>query len=557
MRSLTYILLSLLWWGMLPPLFGQGIDLQVVDLQLHRENGSLLGVEAKIRLSQNGEALEDFRLDNNNLTITTDTVGVAAGKVDTMKLLGVPQYLRPQHDSAANYLVLFDFASEKAENGFYGVLLRYQFTLTAPRLNPTPVRGQDEAALGDLLIPQGVSINWADALVVGALLLSLLLLAMSEGIPIWDRLQFRSTYVKEYHEVAVEGKIQKDPMTLQPFGRSEKVVVKCPHLTSLASWEENHHQCLSYPDDCQEGFGGAGEVAFFSMRGPYRSLNWLWFGALGGFLSWLAQLLLLAGFEGLTMQKSVIPGLALGLGLTFALAWAEERGQSRDFSWGRILLRAGCGMVAGGLIYFLGDNISAQIFGEGDEIWKQSIPIILLGLSLGGVLSIRSSISWQQGLLGGALASIAGFAIYLLILQGGMVGLAQVLGYISLGAVLGIGLVSYVRRLESFELEYLSPPEFRRTVPISKWLKANQEVQIGSDPACDVFVKWTDDQVAPQHATLHLKNGQVYLEAWAETLIQGRRMPERQEIRLKNGDIIQLGTDSISRMQFIATTKES
>ena len=73
----------------------------------------------------------------------------------------------------------------------------------------------------------------------------------------------------------------------------ELVVVKCPRqLTTLATWEYVKNQCPNYPRclDFQTPCDGAGAPTdrdkFFSGKGMFRRLNWVWFGMVGGFIGW-------------------------------------------------------------------------------------------------------------------------------------------------------------------------------------------------------------------------------------------------------------------------------
>ncbi len=128
--------------------------------------------------------------------------------------------------------------------------------------------------------------------------------------------------------------------------------------------------------------------------------------------------------------------------------------------------------------------------------------------------------------------------------------LAKLISLITLGGIFGLILVTVITSLEDFELEYISPEAFRQTNPISKWLKKNIDVFIGTEQGSYVYIKWTDDQVKPRHARMHFEKGVVFLEAYAETLLNGRPMALKKSTPLKDGDILQLGRDSVSRMRF-------
>ncbi len=419
--------------------------------------------------------------------------------------------------------------------------------------------------------------------IIGALIITVLLALMSLLIPFFKKVAFRRKYIRPYFEVKPEGRIKRDPLTGEPFEDDEKVVVKCQHMMALSSWEYNKNQCVYYPDQCAEGVVNLGASKFFSQEGINKHLNWLWFGTLGGWIAWSLQALLNNGdwslldkFSNYLANSSLLSGLwskienvdsvhllanslveqlvmgwAMGIGLCFALAWVEERGQSSKLSWGSILLRTFIGSIVAVIVFFIGFFV-AQIF---------QLPLylgglfswILFGICLGLVLSIYSNVEAKRGVLGGLVAGTIAFTLYFFIskIYPDFEGL-KMLSFILYGGVLGVIIVAILKRLEDFELEYLSPEKYRRINPISKWLKADMDIFIGSDSACYVFIKWNDPVVKGQHARLNFDNNVVYIEPLAEVLLNGRNLPLHQKTPLRDGDIIKLGNESVTRMKFIA-----
>jgi predicted component of type VI protein secretion system len=128
--------------------------------------------------------------------------------------------------------------------------------------------------------------------------------------------------------------------------------------------------------------------------------------------------------------------------------------------------------------------------------------------------------------------------------------LAKLISLILLGALLGSILVTVISAMEDFEMEYISPEKFQSVVPISKWLKSGTEVTIGTDSSNYVYVKWDDGAAQPQHAKLLYENGAVFIVPFADTLVRGQPIPLNRKTALQNGDVIQLGRDSITRMRY-------
>ncbi|MCB0644912.1 MAG: FHA domain-containing protein, partial [Phaeodactylibacter sp.] len=256
-----------------------------------------------------------------------------------------------------------------------------------------------------------------------------------------------------------------------------------------------------------------------------------------------------------TLADETLLGVAFGTGISLTLSWMEERTQPRQLSWGRILLRTFMGLVISLIVFTIGFNLQyvgllPNVFLSGLVTW------LLFGIGIGFVLSFNSSIGFSRALLGGVIASVVGFCIYMLISSISLnFGLAKLISFIVLGGILGAILNTVVSSLEDFELEYISPVEFRGTNRISKWLRAGLEIFIGRQPGSTVYVKWEDEHVAPQHAKLSYVSGVVYIEALEETLIHNKMLPIGKKIALRDGDMIQLGRFSNTRMKYVERRK--
>ncbi|MEM7370988.1 MAG: FHA domain-containing protein [Bacteroidota bacterium] len=420
-------------------------------------------------------------------------------------------------------------------------------------------------------------IPWLVVILTGMLIVTGFLILLSIMLPGLTKLQFKRKYVRKYKDIKEEGRRKMDPITSEAFMDDELVVTRCEQWHSLESWQYNHYQCVNYPGcqnravPCTDGENIQAEsYQFFTQQGKFKNLNWLWFGSLGGLISWGAWAILtniaivpymalmsnLAPESDYQLARDSMMGFSLGLGLVFALAWVEERGQSSEFSWLRIIIKAFIGGILS-LLVFLGGFLIYRVLGLENEYLGGLISWGLFGVFLGIILSIRSTIEITRGILGGLIAGIIAYNIFFgLSFLSDALEMAKVIAFVVLGAVLGIIVVTVVSQLEDFELEYISPVKYSRVNPISKWLKAEMDIFIGSDSSCYVFVKWPDEEVQPKHAKLSYDGSAVYLEPYAETLIGNRILPLNKPYELKHGDIIQLGRSSISRMKFIAKSLE-
>lgn len=424
--------------------------------------------------------------------------------------------------------------------------------------------------------------DWQLLALVGALLVSLILAILSQLIPEIRGRRFFQKYVKQYKDVDKKRYGRVDPYTSLQIKDEELVVVKCRQIQTLGTWQKNDNKCINYAKclrkqaniktPCKEGEGLTPSEVFFSQQGVYRILNWIWFGAFGGLMAWVAVAFLfslsLPGLyrffshfsqdgNGYVLMQDTLTGFFLGLFLSFMLSLAEERGQSRMLSWTRILLRAIGGGLIAALIFWGAHLTLDKVFGPDASFVIGLLTWTVFGVALGGALSIQSSISTIRGLIGGGISGAIAFVIYYfpLFLNQSELGRntfewTKMLAFIMLGSLLALTLISVVRRYEGFELEYLSPKEFRRVNPISKWLKIGMQIYIGTDKGCYVYIHWDDPAVQPEHADLTYKDGKVLITPLHPVLLNGRELPLHQETELKNNDEIQLGIDSVTHMRF-------
>lgn len=399
-----------------------------------------------------------------------------------------------------------------------------------------------------------------DVFASGAFLLVLLLVGLSEGIPFWRKQQFMRKHVRPYHQVQQAGERKFHPITGRPIGANDKVVVKCEQQTCgipLDVWENRNFQCWHYPNQCK-GAANIGFGQFFTQAGNFRKLNWLWFGVLGGLLAWALYFLFrqIAGRAAIAGEalSPILLGAALGLGITSMLALVEERGQGRELSLVRILIRTIAGAFAGAVLFYFSTLLPAHPAVSG-LIW------LLFCIVLGVVLSINSSISYRRGLISGLLAGGISGIIYVILLAAipnPEAEFTSLLTFMVAGGVLGYVMMQVVSRLERIELEVISP-NFRRgsVFPLDRLLNSGKPVIIGRDmKGCEVRVKWEDNYVLPQHAVLDMKNNRVYIRPLgdAEIWIKDHPLQNGKTTLLEGGEIIRLGRHSQTAFKYLQKT---
>ena len=498
---------------------------------------------------------------------------------------GISALLTGFEELASNYLlsVYTDEVCFRGEKRAYRVNWKYVGELTEYE---APALGSANSEI--CLIPPESPFRWLEQFLIGMVLVFGTLGAMSVTVPYFNRRNFMRRFVSHYRKDPRVN--EKDPVTGDLLEEGQLVVHKCKQKMLLSTWDGMGQACINYPkcmdwrDKCDGAGKPMGDERFFSMKGSFRALNWLWFGMLGGFIAWILfavfKFLDFEWYENLiaqiyntratevidsasaqvtqlakTLSDETLLGIAFGTGISFTLSWMEERTQPRKLSWGRIIVRTLIGLIISLIVFTIGFNLQyigilPNVFLSGLLTW------ILFGIGIGFVMSVNSSISFSRALLGGVIASVVGFCVYMLISNISLnFGLAKLISFILVGGILGYILNSVVSSLEDFELEYISPVEFRGTNRISKWLNAGLEIFIGRQPGSTVYVKWEDEHVAPQHAKLSFVSGVVYIEALEETLVHNKMLPIGKKVALQDGDMIQLGRYSNTRMKYVERRK--
>lgn len=423
--------------------------------------------------------------------------------------------------------------------------------------------------------------EWLLWLALGGIIILLIFGVGSLFVPFLREREFKRKYVVPY--MAEEGRIRYDVFYNEPIEPGELVVKKCRQITPLSTWKDNNWTCPNHPNCLNQncnGSGGPEAMHFSSMEGIYLKINWILFGAIGGLIAWVFISLFrinnlsfldsiiepLIGVEFLksvssdnptliaqTIGSNVLVGIAFGFGLLLMLSLMEERRASNRHSWSRSFIRVAIrtlvGIVAAIAIFFLGFYLQ---YVEGINVYLAGLfTWLLFGLAIGSIMSIYSTISAFNGVIGGVIAALVAFHIYYGLSEWLNIGYLQtnLFSLILLGGLIGSIMVSIVRTLEDFELEVIAPSAFQRTIPISKWLKSNIAVMIGKSPGSYIYVKWPDDAVSAEHAELFLEDNNVYLRPVEEVLKDGVIISK--PVALKDGDIIQLGRASVTQMKFV------
>lgn len=478
------------------------------------------------------------------------------------------------------------FAKITPKNGIYkGENRNYTLLITESESQAYPFRlGSSNVPMSILGSPDAT--EWTLWLVLGIMIILIILGVCHILVPIIQKRNFIAKYVVDYVQ---QGQVRlNDPVYLEPIKVGEPIVKRCQQIVPYSTWEDIGGQCPNYPDCMNSkylGCNGAGaplEDNFFSRKGMFRQLNWMWYGALGGLLAWmLFALFSFINFQGVkslvaifidpqthlasgidltdtnifdlylgNLSDNLMLGITLGVGLILMLSYIVELSDSREFSWLRIIIRTAMGAIISTMIFFLGFYLQYSGFIPNAYL-SGLISWMLFGVFIGLILSFQSNIDFLRGIIGGLIASFLAYNVYVAIstIFINFIG-GKLISFIVLGAVLGFVLVSVISRLENFELEFIAPKGYQN-IPISKWLQNGQTIIIGKEPGSYVFIKWDDPEVATRHAELVYENGAVYIQAIeGETLVNKKMISPKAKVLLKHKDIIQLGRESNTILRY-------
>lgn len=393
--------------------------------------------------------------------------------------------------------------------------------------------------------------TFLDIFLLGLLLLSLLLLGLSELMPLYRSWKFKKEYVMPYASIQKEGEVIRHPITGKPLRPNEEVVVMCGRTdcnSPLSVWKKNSYTCRHYPN-CK-GNVTIGTQQFFTQVGGFKKLNWLWFGTLGGLLAW--AITYAVGNTTLAdtfLASSLSMGIGLGIGLTFMLTLVDELG--RDVSFVRLFLKTILGALSAALLFYI-----ASLNGITSNAIGTAVTWVLFCITLGAILSIQSSISLIRGIISGGIAGIvSGLAYVLAANLFDEAELVKMITFLLLGSILGVGIIQVIKQLDKIELEVLSPSERSGLrFSLDKFLNDGNNVTIGTDmKKTNVRVKWQDDYVLPEHAELSMKNNQVSIKALkgADIWVNGSPISAGVSIDLKGGDAIRLSRSGPTLFKYL------
>ena len=485
-------------------------------------------------------------------------------------------------DMSADYAISF-FNSEKTYMGiteyrveiesYEGISGQKKVTIGSPE-KPIIMLSKDKSFLTRLLL----------GLLVGFIFLLVIFITLQLLIPLLKNKFFAMKYHKKYKPSSKELR-KVCSYCGNDIQQGDSVVERCQHILHKDCWKENHYQCPEYGQNCK-----IGKENHFNIEDPFSKANkqyylsWVLYGLLGGWFAWMLYILLFqfapdsfvgvsqwltktfyVGFSSETevIQKQLISvlqnkisgllsiGILLGFLLSFLFGLIDDY---REKDWKVFFIsfiRACAGSLFGFLAFFVGSIIMLLMSPSQDTTywWLYSIPSYLLfGMSIGACLSFKSTISFKDGLLGGAVSIIIGF-IVLYATTTILKEYATMLTFMIYGAGLGFSIATVRSYSERYFLRVKSEETKEKKIAIHKWMNASGgscEVYIGKANDCEIQMNWDkSNNVGKRHAKLYYdKNKNM---AFLHVLEPGVTYNERIECekdgkyRLMNNHVFKIG----------------
>lgn len=431
--------------------------------------------------------------------------------------------------------------------------------------NPYTVHG--EADVSRTLIWGGLA---------GIIFIMLVLIIIQLIIPLINNKVFNLKYIKKYRPSRGELK-RSCPFCNDPIIENQPVMAKCEHVVHLNCWRDNDYMCPEYGQNCTRG-----KQNYFDINDPFSRknklfyLNWVFFGLIGGFLAWIAfnlikdlpvfNTLAASLTESLTHRDDpnrfnfihkISPLLAIGISMGFFLsaffAYVEEYRNINFLTFLKFVLRGVVGALIGFLAFLTGSAVLILIESPFTNYSHDWIPWLLFGSFIGISLSVKSTIDWLHGFLGGLFAIIFSFIVlYAFGQELGEYGyLVLVISFMLYGAGLGASIATVRSSAEQFFLKILNGPKEGLSIAVHKWLKSQgglNEVYLGTSNACEIQMNWEKSgEVAEKHAKMFMNQEKkipvlVSLEKGKTTLLDQRvEMNPGKEYHLMNGTSFTIG----------------
>jgi hypothetical protein len=355
---------------------------------------------------------------------------------------------------------------------------------------------------------------------------------------------FEKKYVKPYEPINTsEGEVYETCSYCQePLERGELIVVKCPHKIHWDCWKENGYKCVEYGQNCKDGiqYHFDKRHPFDLKKSPYY-LKWAMSGMMSGFFIWIifkisSKWEIFSGFiktlvnafypakfkeviEGATaiphnvydtfrvkITGLLFAGILLGFVLTFLFSYINDFRQKRGKVLFSFFSRALFGALVGFTTFLLGSMICILLGKAGNVWWLDAIPWILFGGSVALCLAFKSTIKWQDALIGGLISGVISFVI--LYTTSYFSDFGVMFSFMLCSAGLGISIIARHHLAQKYFLKYKGEKRDGE-IAIHKWMNdsgGSNEVTIGKSNHCVIQMNWDSSE------NIHDKQVKLYID---------------------------------------------
>jgi len=425
---------------------------------------------------------------------------------------------------------------------------------------------------GQTAAPTTVNIFYG--IITGIIVLLIVLIIIQLILPLIKNQVFNIKYVKKYLPTSNEVK-KVCPYCFDEIVEGSQAVIKCDHIVHKDCWAKCGYMCPEFGQNCT-----AGKQDYFDITDPFSTRNkvyyvrWVMYGLIGGLLTWIIFELskystLFDGISGKMVAwfapsqieratefiEKIAPqffiGILMGFFLSLFFAYSEEYRKKNFIVLFRILLRGVIGGIIGFLSFFAGRIIILLIYGEPyTNPWVDWIPWLIFGAAIGLSISIKTTIFWKHGLIGGIISILGSFLI-LYSLHGSLLQQGLVVCMMLYGAGLGFSIATVRSTAEQYFLKILNGSKQGNLIAVHKWMSAQgglNEVYIGRSNVCEIQMNWEKVyEVGDKHAKLYINKSRnmpvlVSLTKGKSTLYDERLdMQAGKEYDLLNGVTFKIG----------------
>jgi hypothetical protein len=236
---------------------------------------------------------------------------------------------------------------------------------------------------------------------------------------------------------------------------------------------------------------------------------------------------------------TLLAGILLGFVLTFLFSYINDFRQKKGKVLWSIFLRALMGAFVGLLSFLIGSMICIGLGHYNNVWWSDAIPWLLFGGSVALCLVYKTTIKWQDALIGGLISSIVSF--FILYTTSYFPAFGVMFSFMLCSAGLGISIVARHHLAQKYFLKYKGERR-EGEIAIHKWMNdsgGNNEVTIGNSNHCIIQMNWdSSDKICEKHVKLYIdpKRRVPIMKVLENNIIyDGRDARKEEQLPLRNG----------------------